>query len=106
MVSAADVGCGWSTTDMVDRRRISEPQCGQAIRRTLAFAAAAAILVGTAAESSATVQFGRPDYSNYLSRPKTVACDWQYPNYLRACPTPHPPPKPAEPSATTKSGQS
>ncbi len=75
------------------------------MRLALAFGAAAALLVATAGYSSATVQFGSPDYSNFLSRPKTVTCDWQYENYFRACPTPHPPPKPSEPP-THKTGQS
>jgi len=70
------------------------------MRVGLAFGAAAAIsisMVGPApAGFQSSVQFGRPDYSNYLSRPGVVTCDWPYQNYFRACPTPHPPPKPAE----------
>ncbi|MFY9968021.1 MAG: hypothetical protein WBQ45_03730 [Roseiarcus sp.] len=51
------------------------------------------------------IQFGAPDYSNYLSRPGVVTCDWKYPNYFRACPTPQLPPKP-EPVPTRKPAHS
>ena len=39
------------------------------------------------------IEFGRPDFSNYMSRPGLVTCDWQYDSYTRACPTPEEPPK-------------
>jgi hypothetical protein len=84
------------------------------MRRGLAFGAAAALSILTVAPAPAqfmgvskfqgTFQFGRPDYSNYLSRPGTVTCNnFAYQNYFRACPTPHPPPKPAA-EPTHKSG--
>ncbi len=75
------------------------------MRLALAVGAAATLLVATVGESLANVQFGRPDFSNFLSRPQTVTCDWQYENYFRACPTPHPPPKPEQPP-THKTGKS
>jgi hypothetical protein len=77
----------------------------------LAFGAAAALSIMAVAPAPAqfmpgvskfqgTFQFGRPDYSNYLSRPGIVTCNnFAYQNYFRACPTPHPPPKPAAPAA-------
>ena len=63
--------------------------------------AAGLALVGAVAPACA-VEFGAPDYSNYLSRPGEVGCNWQYPNYWHACPTPDIPPKPekAEPAGT------
>ena len=76
------------------------------MRLALVLGAAATLLVATVGDSSAIVQFGRPDFSNYLSRSRTVTCDWQYENYFRACPTPHPPPKPSEQPPTHKTGQS
>jgi len=48
------------------------------------------------------VEFGRPDFSNGLSRPGLVSCDWSYESYFRACPTPQLPPKPAPASAKSK----
>ncbi len=70
------------------------------MRLGLAFGTAAALSLSMVAPAPAgyftNVQFGRPDYSNYLSRPGTVSCeDWWYQNYFRACPTPHLPPQPA-----------
>ena len=56
----------------------------------------AAALSGFAASSASAVEFGAPDFGNYLSRPGLVTCDWQYPSYWRACPTPDIPPKPAK----------
>jgi hypothetical protein len=41
-----------------------------------------------AGEAVAEVDFGAPDFPNYLSRPGAVSCDWIYDNYFRACPTP------------------
>ena len=60
---------------------------------------------GPAYAGLAGIQFGAPDYSNYLSRPGVVTCDWKYPNYFRACPTPQLPPKP-EPAPTQEPGHS
>jgi hypothetical protein len=53
------------------------------------------------ASPAAAVEFGAPDYSNYMSRPGLVTCDWRYPSYWRACPYPDIPPKPpkSEPAA-------
>jgi hypothetical protein len=50
-----------------------------------AVVALSCMAVGTA---SAEVEFGAPDYSNYLSRPGWVTCDWIWDNYFTACPTP------------------
>jgi hypothetical protein len=70
---------------------------------------AAATALASAADPAfaglAGIQFGAPDYSNYLSRPGVVTCDWKYPNYFRACPTPQLPPKP-EPVPTQKPSHS
>jgi hypothetical protein len=49
------------------------------------------------------VEFGAPDFPNYLSRTGAVGCDWIYDNYFRACPTPVLPPKPPK-TAETKKG--
>jgi len=46
---------------------------------------------------SAGVEFGAPDFPNYMSRIGAVSCDWQYDSYFRACPDPRTPPKPVEP---------
>lgn len=46
--------------------------------------------------TSAGVEFGAPDFPNYLSRVGAVSCDWQYENYWRACPDPETPPKVVE----------
>ncbi len=77
------------------------------MRLGLAFGAAAALSILTVAPAPAgfqsTFQFGSPDYSNYLSRPGAVSCgNFAYQNYFRACPTTHPPPKPAAEVPTRK----
>ena len=58
----------------------------------------AALSIATAGGASAGVEFARPDFSNGLSRPGLVTCDWSYESYFRACPTPQLPPKPAKPA--------
>lgn len=50
-------------------------------------------LIGVSPVAQA-VEFGSPDFSNFLSRPGLVSCDWTYPSYWRSCPTPDVPPKP------------
>jgi hypothetical protein len=60
---------------------------------------------GSAYAGLAGIQFGAPDYSNYLSRPGVVTCDWKYPNYFRACPSYQLPAKP-EPVPTQKPAHS
>ena len=69
--------------------------------RSQLWLAVAALIGAGAFAPAAAVEFGAPDYSNYLSRPGLVTCDWQYPSYWHACPTPDIPPKPAksEPAA-------
>lgn len=64
--------------------------------------AVAALSTATIGAAQAGVEFGRPDFSNGLSRPGLVSCDWSYESYFRACPTPQLPPKPAPASAKTK----
>jgi hypothetical protein len=71
----------------------------------VAAAAGLASAADPASAGLAGIQFGAPDYSNYLSRPGVVTCDWKYPNYFRACPTPQLPPKP-EPAPTQEPGHS
>jgi hypothetical protein len=57
---------------------------------------AAGLALIAAVAPAGAVEFGAPDYSNYLSRPGSVGCNWQYPSYWHACPTPDIPPKPAK----------
>jgi hypothetical protein len=33
------------------------------------------------------LEFGAPDFANYLSPPGPVSCDWTTNAYFRACPT-------------------
>ena len=54
---------------------------------------AATVIALASASATQAVEFGKPDYSNYMSRPGLVSCDWQYESYTRACPTPEEPPK-------------
>ncbi len=65
--------------------------------------AAAALTLFAVVPASAGVEFGAPDFPNYLSRIGVVSCDWQYESYFRACPEPRTPPKPIEPPGKTKS---
>lgn len=64
---------------------------------------AAAMFTLTAVPASAGVEFGAPDFPNYLSRIGAVSCDWQYESYWRACPDPQMPPRPIEKAVKTKS---
>ncbi len=64
--------------------------------------AAAALSMAAVGAAPAGVEFGRPDFTNGLSRPGLVSCDWSYESYFRACPTPQLPPKPAPASAKSK----
>jgi hypothetical protein len=57
---------------------------------------AAALTLSTIVPAAAEVEFGAPDFPNYLSRIGAVSCDWQYDSNFRACPTPQTPPKAAE----------
>ena len=50
------------------------------------FGAAAALSIAAVGAAQAGVEFGRPDFSNGLSRPGLVTCDWSYESYFRACP--------------------
>ena len=52
------------------------------------FGAVAALSMAAVGAASAGVEFGRPDFSNGLSRPGLVCCNWSYDSYFRACPTP------------------
>ena len=60
-------------------------------------------LIGVSPVAQA-VEFGSPDFSNFLSRPGLVSCDWTYDSYVRSCPTPDIPPKPpaAKPASAAK----
>ena len=60
------------------------------------------VSIAAVGAAQAGVEFGRSDFSNGLSRPGLVTCDWSYESYFRACPTPQLPPKPAPASAKTK----
>ena len=55
--------------------------------------------------ASAGVEFGEPDFPNYMymARVGLVTCDWQYGSYYRACPEPQMPPKPAATADKKKS---
>jgi hypothetical protein len=66
------------------------------------FGAVAALSIAAVGAAQAGVEFGRPDFSNGLSRPGLVSCTWSYESYFRACPTPQLPPKPAPASAKSK----
>jgi hypothetical protein len=70
------------------------------MKRIWMLGAVAALSLSTVAAASAGVEFGRPDFSNGLSRPGLVSCNWNYESYFRACPTPQLPPKP--PAAPAK----
>jgi hypothetical protein len=64
--------------------------------------AVVALAIAAIGAAYAGVEFGRPDFSNGLSRPGLVSCDWNYESYFRACPTPQLPPKPAPAPAKSK----
>jgi hypothetical protein len=49
-------------------------------------AAAALLWLATAPPASASVEFGRPDYSNYLAPYGWGTCDWWTSAWLHACP--------------------
>jgi len=67
---------------------------------------AIALSAAGAISPALAVEFGAPDYSNYMSRPGLVVCNWQYPSYWHACPTPDIPPKPAKAEPVTPVGKS
>jgi len=69
------------------------------MRFGLAIGLASAISLSSVSVAFAGVEFGAPDFSNFLSRPGAVSCDEDYPSYFRACPTPDLPPKPPKPPA-------
>ena len=62
--------------------------------KTIVFLGAFSLVLAAATPPAMAVEFGSPDFSNFLSRPGLVSCDWTYPSYARACPTPDTPPKP------------
>jgi hypothetical protein len=64
--------------------------------------AAVAFTLFAIVPAAAGVEFGAPDFPNYLSRPGLVSCDWQYESYFRACPEPQTPPKVVEAPGKTK----
>ena len=66
------------------------------------FGAVAALSMAAVGGAQAGVEFGRPDFSNGLSRPGLVSCDWSYESYFRACPTRQLSPKPAPEPAKSK----
>jgi hypothetical protein len=55
---------------------------------------------------AAAVEFGAPDFPNYMSRIGAVSCDWQYDSNYRACPDPQTPPKPVESAKEKAKGKS
>jgi len=61
--------------------------------RLLVLLGAAAALSMSVAGTASAVEFGTPDFPNYLSRTGLVTCDSSYDSYVRACPTPDLPPK-------------
>ncbi len=54
----------------------------------LLIAAVAAVSLSAVATASAGVEFGAPDFSNYLSYPGAPSCDFTTSAYFHACPTP------------------
>ena len=68
------------------------------MRLILAIGVVAALSLSSVATAMAGVEFGALDYGNGLSRPGVVSCDWDWGNWVRACPTPDLPPK-AKPAA-------
>jgi hypothetical protein len=48
--------------------------------------AAAALLLAATPPAAAHVEFGRPDYSNYLAPYGWGTCDWWTAAWLHACP--------------------
>jgi hypothetical protein len=64
--------------------------------------AVATLSIAALGAAHAGGEFGRPDFSNGLSRPGLVSCDWSYESYYRACPTLQLPPKPAPTPAKSK----
>ena len=52
-------------------------------------------LASSAGNAFAWVDMGVADFGNGLSRPGLVTCDWSYDSYIRSCPIPILPPKPA-----------
>jgi len=66
------------------------------MRLGLAIGLTCAISLSSVSVAFAGVEFGAPDFSNFLSRPGAVSCDSDYANYFTACPTPDLPPKPVK----------
>lgn len=66
----------------------------------LLIAASAVLSVSAVATASAGVEWGQPDFPNYLSAPGNVFCDWTTTAYIRACPTPQEVPAEAAPAPT------
>jgi hypothetical protein len=54
--------------------------------RTLIIAAVSAISILGAGAASAGVEFGKPDFSNYLAPPGWGTCEWWTEAWLHACP--------------------
>ncbi len=71
----------------------------------LILGAAALLTVSSASAAFAYTDFGAPDFPNYMSRIGAVSCDWQYPNYFRACPNPETPPKPPKTDAAKETSK-
>lgn len=46
------------------------------------------LLFLTGTLTAAAVEFGVPDFPNYISRPGLVTCDWRYDSNIRSCPEP------------------
>ena len=68
------------------------------MRKMLSLLAGAAISIAVVPPAAAGVEFGAPNFSNYLTPPGPVSCDWPNEAYFRACPRPDKPPKAAETS--------
>jgi len=56
------------------------------MRSASLIAAASLLWLAAAPPASAYVEFGRPDYSNYLAPYGHGTCDWWTEAWLRACP--------------------
>jgi hypothetical protein len=64
----------------------SEPAGEKAMRSACLIAAASLLWLAAAPPASAYVEFGRPDYSNYLAPYGLGTCDWWTEAWVRACP--------------------
>jgi hypothetical protein len=60
------------------------------MKLAFAIAAVAALSLSAVGTASAGVEFGKPDFPNYLAPHGPGTCDWWTEAWLHACPTPGP----------------